>query len=288
MCRLFGLHAGPEPVSATFWLTRAPDNLVAQSWRNPDGAGIGVFAPDGTPVVDKEPLAAWRDLKFLTAARELRSTTFIAHVRFASTGGLSDANTHPFEQDGRIFAHNGVLQNLPALDARLEELHAADLVRGETDSERLFALITAEIRRRGGDVRAGITDAITWISDTLAVFSLNFVLTAPHDLWALRYPATHELYVLDRPSGGSRADPCALEATSVRIETHCEHLATRASVLVATERMDDDPAWRLLEPGELVHVGPGPRLSSSIAFPDEPRHLLKHEDLNVRTAASQR
>ena len=43
MCRLFGLHAGPKPVRATFWLLDAPDSLSAQSRREPDGAGIGTF-----------------------------------------------------------------------------------------------------------------------------------------------------------------------------------------------------------------------------------------------------
>ncbi len=58
MCRLFGLHAGAEPVTATFWLLDAPDSLREQSHREPDGAGIGVFGPDGRPVLDKQPIAA--------------------------------------------------------------------------------------------------------------------------------------------------------------------------------------------------------------------------------------
>jgi predicted glutamine amidotransferase len=29
-----------------------------------------------------------------------------------STGGVSLLNTHPFSQDGRLFAHNGVLGDL--------------------------------------------------------------------------------------------------------------------------------------------------------------------------------
>ena len=48
VCRLFGLHAGRETVDATFWLLEAPDSLLAQSHRNPDGYGLGTFEPDGT------------------------------------------------------------------------------------------------------------------------------------------------------------------------------------------------------------------------------------------------
>src|SRR4029453_16948235 len=99
----------------------APDNLVEQSKPNPDGTGIGVFEADGKPVVDKEPVAAWQDSEFATEAHQLTGTTFIAHVRYASTGSLDVRNTHPFLQDGRIFAHNGVVTGLDAIDARLRE-----------------------------------------------------------------------------------------------------------------------------------------------------------------------
>lgn len=58
MCRLFGLHAGRNVVTATFWLVDAPDNLAAQSRRNPDGTGVGVFGPNSQPQIDKQPMAA--------------------------------------------------------------------------------------------------------------------------------------------------------------------------------------------------------------------------------------
>lgn len=162
MCRLFGLHAGTNVVTATFWLLDAPDNLAAQSRRNPDGTGLGVFDGHGRPDVRKQPIAAWQDADFATEAHEMTGTTFVAHVRYATTGAHDVLNTHPFVQDGRIFAHNGVLEGLDVLDDRLREVGTADLVLGQTDSERMFALITASIRARGGDVSAGLIDAMQW------------------------------------------------------------------------------------------------------------------------------
>src|SRR5579875_1706009 len=245
MCRLFGLHAG-APVDAEFWLIDAPDSLSAQSRRNPDGAGVGTFRPDGEPQVSKQPMAAWEDADFATAARRMRGTTFVAHVRYASTGPHTVANTHPFAEDGRLFAHNGVVQGLDVLDRRLAELGAAGLVGGETDSERVFALITAETRRNGGDLASGLAAAVGWIAARLPLYALNLVLITPDSLWALRYPATHELYVLDRPAGGTRAS-APLDASSQRIHARSPRLAGQPSVVVASERMDDDPGWRLLE-----------------------------------------
>jgi glutamine amidotransferase len=301
MCRLFGLHAG-VPVDAEFWLIDAPDSLAAQSHRNPDGAGIGAFGADGRPVVSKQPIAAWQDAEFATAARRMHGTTFVAHVRYASTGKHTVANTHPFLEDGRLFAHNGVVQGLPDLDRRLAELDAAGrgatgLVRGETDSERVFALITAETRRHGDDLGEGITAAIGWIGERLPVYALNLVLVTASSLWALRYPATHELYVLDRPagcggsgaaSGSGAAGGGALDARSSRIHARSAHLAERPSVIIASERMDDDRGWRLLGPGELLCVGPDLTITSSTPFPPVPRHLLQESDLDPAAAASQR
>ncbi len=141
MCRLFGLHAGAVPVRATFWLVDAPDSLIAQSHRNPDGAGIGAFGPGRVPTVSKQPIAAWHDREFMSAAQHLPGTTFVAHVRYASTGARTVANTHPFQHGDLLFAHNGVVAGLPELDDRLAELAATGLVHGQTDSERVFALI---------------------------------------------------------------------------------------------------------------------------------------------------
>ncbi len=281
MCRLFGLHAGRRPVTATFWLLDAPDSLAAQSHRNPDGAGIGVFDGPGPPTVDKQPLAAWNDREFAKAARTLHGTTFVAHVRYASTGALTKLNTHPFEQQGRLFAHNGVLEGLPALDARLRAFVAEHLVQGDTDSERLFALITAETRRNGGDVRQAITAAVGWAAAEIPVYSANVIVATPTEMFALRYPETNTLYVLAR-SPRSRH----LRLTSGRISAHSEDLADAPSVVVASEPMDDDD-WRPIEPGELLHVDVDCTITSTLAFPDPPRHQLSLRDLNPTAAGSQ-
>jgi predicted glutamine amidotransferase len=289
MCRLFGLHAGTGDVAATFWLIDAPDSLRTQSHRNPDGAGVGTFGPAGQPEVSKQPIAAWQDAQFAASAHDLRGTTFVAHVRYASTGAHTTANTHPFQQDGRLFAHNGVVQGLSELDRRLADLGAAGLVGGETDSERVFALITAETRRHGGDVTAGLTAAVAWIGARLPVYALNLVLITSTGLWALRYPATHELYVLDRPAGGRAGTGSgqALDVASDRIHARSPHLAHQPSVVIASERMDDDPGWRLLDPGELLHVSSTLEIGSSAPFPAGPAHLLNVSDLDPAAAASQ-
>lgn len=287
MCRLFGLHAGAQPVRATFWLLDAPDSLSNQSRKEPDGTGIGTYDAEGRAHVAKQPLAAWEDHAFAREARTLKSTTFLAHVRYASTGAHTMANTHPFEQDGRLFAHNGAFRGLGRLEQRLAGLGAADLVHGETDSERLFALITAESRRADGDVTEGITRAVTWVAERLPVYSLNLVLTTATDLWAVRFPATHELYILQSDPEGVYGPAAPLEARSHRIHARSEDLARSPHVLVATEPMDHNPSWHAVAPGELVHVGQDLGLTTAFPFPDAPAHPLTLSDLEPSAAASQ-
>ncbi|OBG71206.1 class II glutamine amidotransferase [Mycobacterium sp. E3305] len=286
MCRLFGLHAGTDVCTATFWLLDAPDSLAEQSRRNPDGTGVGVFDERGRPQLDKQPMAAWEDAAFATEAHDLTGTTFIAHVRYATTGSLDVRNTHPFLQDGRIFAHNGVVEGLDVLDDRLREVGTGDLVLGDTDSERVFALITASIRALDGDVTAGLTVAMRWLAANAPIYAVNVLLSTATDMWALRYPDTHELYILDRSDDAATQTP-AFDMRTNRIHARSEHLCTRSSVVFATERMDDDPRWRLLEPGELVHVDATLRVDRRLILPSPPAHLLRRAELSAPVQEAQ-
>ncbi|MVU78569.1 class II glutamine amidotransferase [Nocardia sp. ET3-3] len=285
MCRLFGLSAAPHRVRATFWLLDAPDSLSQQSHREPDGVGLGTFTAAGAPLVEKQPIAAYEDRLFAREARERESRTFVAHVRFASTGGLTARNTHPFEQRGRLFAHNGVLHGLDELEAELGEYRR--LVHGDTDSERFFALITERVDRHRGDITAGIADAVAWIADRLPIYALNLVLTTATELWALRYPDTHELYVLERAAGGAHGDRHLDHSGRTGIRTRSATLADYPAVIVASERMDDDPGWRPVASGELLHVDGRLRVRSQIILDGPPRRLLTLADLDAHAAASQ-
>ena len=280
------MSGAPAAVRATFWLLEAPDSLAQQSRREPDGTGLGFFA-DGRARVLKQALAAYEDRAFAEEAREVRSTTFVAHVRFASTGAVQPQNTHPFEQANRVFAHNGVVGDLPSLERELGDARA--LVRGDTDSERVFALITRAIDRHAGDVGAGIADAAAWIAAHLPVFALNLVLATADELWALRYPDTHELWLLDREPGGPHGGRhLELASAAGRIRVRAGDLAEAPAVVLASERMDENPGWRLMEAGELLHVDGRRRLHRRVVLTEPPAHPLTLADLSARAAASQR
>jgi glutamine amidotransferase len=273
MCRLFGLTAGAARVQATFWLLDAPDSLQVQSHRNVDGSGIGYFGPTGEPVVDKQPEPAFSDQEFIHAARQAESSAFVAHVRLASTGGRTVQNTHPFVMDGRVMAHNGGFGELSRLEEQLGGY--ASLVLGDTDSERYFALITQQTDAHGGDVGAGIAAAASWIAEHLPVSSLNTIVAAPGELWALRYPDTHALHVLERPAGTRHDAPAeGLHVRSATSSVHVPALDDAASIVVASEQLDGETGWRMLAPGELLHVRPDLSVHSEIVITRPPAHLV--------------
>src|SRR5690606_24314291 len=119
-------------------------------------------------------------------------------------------------------------------------------VFGETDSELVFAYLTAEIRRRG-DTTAGIIEGVRRIAAELPVFSLNILIAEPGRLWALRYPDSNELWVLSPGEGGADRrgngdGPRDGDGPPV------------PAVVIASEPMDDLPGWRLLRSGELLTV----------------------------------
>ena len=82
----------------------------------------------------------------------------------------------------------------------------------------------------------------------------------PGELWALRYPATHALHLLERPAGAGAAAAAAgvpgLLARSDTTQVHAPALHEVPSVVVASERLDGEDGWRMLGAGELGGIFP--------------------------------
>lgn len=286
MCRLFGLHAGGHDVDATFWLLDAPVSIAEQSHRNPDGYGLATFASDGEFDVVRRPVRAAGDEAFAAHARATHAAIYLAHVRYADTGPVALPNTHPFTLDGRAFAHNGVVADLDALEARLGDGRGA--LEGETDSERVFALITAAIREHDGDVRAGIVAATTTLAREITLYSLNFLLATSTELWAFRYPEHNHLYVLLRVPGGPRGDqPLDEHSPHGTLRIRSRDGSSRSLVVVASEPMDEDLGWEELASGELLRVGPDLVVHREIIVAEPPRKPLSLTGRAVESQAQE-
>lgn len=280
MCRLFGMNAGNREVNASYWLMDAPDSILVESHRNPDGTGIGWFAADDRPQIDKQPQSAYTDSHFQADAKQVKARTLITHVRAATAGRDALENTHPFLIDGRVMAHNGGFGDLPAVEARLGSLR--NQVHGDTDSERYAALIAKCAAEHDGDVGAGIAAAAGWLADNVPLYSLNTLVATAGNLWALRYPDQRALHIahrlIDPATGGVRM-------SSSLAGHHMRATEPTEVVIVASERIDEDGDWRMLEPGELIHVAPDLSITSKLVLERPPAHLhlLAESDPNIDT-----
>ena len=280
------MSGGTREVEAKFWLLAAPTSLLLQSESQPDGVGLGSFDAGGSPVVYRKPVSANRSETFISESQEVRSCTFLAHIRHATEAEPSLENTHPFVEQGRLFAHNGVLGNIPEMRRRLGS--DVDLVHGQTDSEHYFALMTKRIAEHGGDVAAGIAAAASEIAADIPLYSLNMILTTPNDLWALRYPDTNELWILERSVGGfDPGEGFDERSESGTLRVQAGELSFLPATVIASERMNVNPGWRLLESGELVHVDSELRVSSTIAVPFPPAHMIDLSTMTAREAVAQ-
>ena len=283
MCRLFGLHAGGV-ADAEFWLLDAPDSLSAQSHRNPDGAGIGSFGPDGRP--RSSTSSRWppgRTRSSPPAARDAARHARLSRTCATPAPARNTPGQHPSVHPGRPAVRpqrRGA--GLDVLDRRLAELGVTQLVRGETDSERVFALITAETRRARRRCRAPASSPrSTGSAGTLPLYALNLVLATATSCGpcATRKPTSCTCWTAPpaaRPGQRPAARPAATGSTPAS-----EQLADQPVGIIASERMDDDPGWRLLEPGELLHVERRPH-RQQFSVPGAPRHLLRLADLDPR------
>jgi glutamine amidotransferase len=113
------------------------------SHKNPHGWGMAIYDDMHTPVLIKEPVAAYRSgILESVIRRSVVANLGIAHIRYASKGAKRYNNTHPFQfvinQEEWVLAHNGTL-NLE--NYRVNEYYPS----GDTDSEKLFCLIADQI-----------------------------------------------------------------------------------------------------------------------------------------------
>jgi predicted glutamine amidotransferase len=214
MCRLFAVRAD-RPVSAEPALVSAPHALVRQSCCDlrgechPSGWGIGYFV-DGSPARVRSTRPASDDPKYIEASRTVVSPVLIGHVRQASVGRVSEANTHPFVHGRWLFAHNGTLQGFgddPEPLRRLIRPGLRERIEGETDSEHLFHFLLGRIERKSrldAGVLAGVVgEALREVAGRYSGTAeeptrLNVVLTDGDHFLATRWG--HSLHMTELPT----------------------------------------------------------------------------------------
>src|SRR3954468_15847853 len=152
----------------------------------PDGWGIGYY-PGGEPSASvlKEPAPPQGSIRseLVKAWEHLESSIFVLHIRAATWGSISDANTQPFSRSfgGRDFliAHSGSLKARldPIPDPRFEPV-------GSTDTELVFCKLLSFMAEEGARSLGEMDPEKLrgWFDQMNVHGSLTTVLTDGHDL----------------------------------------------------------------------------------------------------------
>lgn len=152
MCRLVA-YLGNKEVLLEDVLVKPFNSLVLQSLQarettvptNGDGFGLGWYVPSIStePALFTSTTPAWSDMNLMHLTAKIQSSTFFAHVRAASEGGVTQYNCHPFVFHDWMLMHNGCIDGFRAVKRHLRRLLDDDIynwIKGDTDSEHLFAL----------------------------------------------------------------------------------------------------------------------------------------------------
>jgi len=233
MCRLLGVVSA-EVTSHRLALERAPRSLAQLSPDHPHGWGLAIS--DGLRWdVYRAARCAKEDERFHALADQARSRVLVAHVRKRTVGLSSIENTHPFVRGRWVFAHNGTISDTGPLERGTSPARRRE-IRGQTDSERIFAFLLTELDRVGAtDGASGPAPGVVDAALRRATVALeaqsgpaNFLCSDGEVLYAFRFGRT--LHLLQR-GGGRRG----------------------AAVAVASERVTDEP-WEEIPEATLVRV----------------------------------
>lgn len=259
MCRLLGLMAN-QAVDLEFSLGR----FKKYSASNRDGWGIGWYE-SGKSKVYKEASLASDDPAYDQRSKEVRSKIIIAHVRQATEGEPARVNSHPFQKDNWLFAHNGSVSR-ESLLGRLADTYKKD-IKGQTDSEVYFRWIPQCISEKG-NVLEGIEKALAEIEGTngsKGSSGLNFLMSDGLRLYAFRFSSPeslnyYSLYYLLRDPGERQPSEFISKETSALVRS--KSLAGERAVLVCSEKLTEEN-WQEVKPGQLLVVGPDLGLQTS-------------------------
>ena len=152
------------------------EGLAALEYRGYDSAGIAYFKDTGKISIRKT-VGKVKDLLAI-CDDENNSTCGIGHTRWATHGGVTNANAHPHKVGNVALIHNGIIENYHEI---VNKFDLADSLISETDTEVAAALIN---KLYDGDPKATIKKAVAELQGSFA-FCIMFK-DQPGKIFAVR------------------------------------------------------------------------------------------------------
>ncbi|MEO7080685.1 MAG: class II glutamine amidotransferase [Flavobacteriales bacterium] len=190
MCR-FLAYLG-APISMGELLYDPKDSIIKQSYAareieeplNGDGFGVGWYHRDNSPdpAVFVSVTPAWNNRNLRALAPKVRSQCIAAHVRAASVGDVAEANCHPFNCKDRLLMHNGGVEHFSTMKRDLCNLLSEEMylwVKGQTDSEHLFALFLDHLRGHDKPTPDQVADAFEAMITDMKKLMQKHAITEP-------------------------------------------------------------------------------------------------------------
>ena len=157
------------------------DGLAGLEYRGYDSAGIAYFDQDSKIRLVKTvgKVAALREM--VGGGREELSHCGIGHTRWATHGGVTNANAHPHRFGSVTLIHNGIIENYHQLT---EEFCLEGRLMSQTDSEVAAGVLDAMYQACGRDPLAAIRDFTKKLSGSYG-FCILFE-DRPGEIYAVR------------------------------------------------------------------------------------------------------
>ncbi|WP_115572425.1 glutamine--fructose-6-phosphate transaminase (isomerizing) [Xanthomonas campestris] len=144
MCGIVGAIAGRDVVPVLI------EGLKRLEYRGYDSSGIAVL--DGAQVRRVRRTGRVAEMAQAAQAEQFGATLGIGHTRWATHGGVTEANAHPHISAGVALVHNGIIENH---EEQREKLRALGYTfESQTDTEVIAHLIHHHLADAGDLLRA--------------------------------------------------------------------------------------------------------------------------------------
>jgi glucosamine--fructose-6-phosphate aminotransferase (isomerizing) len=175
MCGIVG-YFGPSQNSVSIVI----EGLKRLEYRGYDSAGVS-FIDQNNKMQYYKKAGKLDNLKAELVGKDIIARACIGHTRWATHGGVTDANAHPHNNEILSIIHNGIVENANEIKRELAT-HGVKF-KSETDSESFLELVTYHLKND-----MPIKEAI----------ATSFKRIQGNSAFVILYPKTGEIFAVKR------------------------------------------------------------------------------------------